>query len=339
MRSAPSNGKTPSVAAVVVNLNSGELLGRCLQSLADQTVKPAKTVVVDNGSSDGSVDGVEERFPGVEVLRLGENVGFARANNIAVEHAQGCAWVALVNPDAFPEPSWLETLVEAAAARQEYTFFASRLIVGSHGATLDGTGDFYHVSGWAWQRGHGQSVGQVDDPQGEEEVFAPCAAAALYRRDAFQAVGGFDESYFCYFEDIDLGFRLRLAGHRCLYVPQAVAIHLGASTSGRESDFAVYHAHRNLVWTYVKNMPTGLLFVYLPHHLFVNVLTLGWFSLRGHPGAIFRAKVDALLGLRRVLATRRDVQARRLVDAGEIRRALSRGVSGYLSAWRLARGA
>jgi GT2 family glycosyltransferase len=340
MRSAPSYGTTPSVAAIVVNLNSGELLGRSLQSLADQTVKPARTIVVDNGSSDGSLEGLEERFPGVEVLRLGENVGFARANNIAVEHVQDCEWVALVNPDAFPEPTWLERLDEAASARPEFGFFASRLIAGSHGTTLDGTGDFYHVSGWAWQRGHGQRVGQVDDdPQGEEEVFAPCAAAALYRRDAFQAVGGFDESYFCYFEDIDLGFRLRLAGHRCLYVPQAVAIHLGATTSGRESDFAVYHAHRNLVWTYLKNMPTGLLLLYLPHHLFVNVLTLGWFSLRGHPRAIFRAKLDALRGLRRVLATRRDVQARRLVEAGDIRRALSRGVSGYVSAWRLAREA
>ena len=111
------------------------------------------------------------------------------------------------------------------------------------------------MSGWAWQRGHGQRIGRVDDPEAAEEVFAPCAAAALYQRDAFQEVGGFDESYFCYFEDIDLGFRLRLAGHRCLYVPQAVALHLGAATAGRESDFAVYHAHRNLVWTYVKNMP------------------------------------------------------------------------------------
>jgi GT2 family glycosyltransferase len=330
---------TRSVAAVVVNLNSGKLLERCLRSLANQALKPARTIVVDNGSSDGSADGVEERFPGVEVLRLDENTGFARANNLAIDRAEGCEWVALVNPDAFPEPSWLEKLVEAAAAQPEYTFFASRLVDGVNGATLDGTGDLYHVSGWAWQRGHGQKVGEADDSQAAEEVFAPCAAAALYRREAFQEVGGFDESYFCYFEDIDLGFRLRLAGHRCLYVPQAVALHLGAATAGRESDFAVYHAHRNLVWTYVKNMPTGLLFLYLPHHLFVNALTLAWFSLRGHPRAIFRAKLDALRGLRRMLTTRRDVQARRRADAGDIRHAMARGVSGYVSAWRLARDA
>jgi GT2 family glycosyltransferase len=338
MDSGPSDRTTPSVAAVVVNLNSGELVGRCLRSLADQTLKPARTIVVDNGSSDGSVNGLEERFPGVEVLRLGENVGFARANNLAVERVEGCDWVALVNPDAFPRPSWLEELVAAGTTRPEYTFFASRLIDGRNGSTLDGTGDFYHVSGWAWQRGHGQRLGQADDPEAAEEVFAPCAAAALYQRDAFREVGGFDESYFCYFEDIDLGFRLRLAGHRCLYVPQAVALHLGAATAGRESDFAVYHAHRNLVWTYVKNMPTGLLVLYLPHHLFVNALTLAWFSLRGHPRAIIRAKLDALRGLRRIVAARRNVQARRRVDAGQIRRAMSRGVSGYVSAWRLARG-
>jgi GT2 family glycosyltransferase len=338
MRSAPLSGTTPSVAAIVVNLNSGKLLERCLQSLADQTLKPARTIVVDNGSSDGSVDGVEERFPGVEVLRFGENAGFARANNLAIERAEGCEWVALVNPDAFPEPAWLETLVDAAAARPEYTFFASRLIDGENGATLDGTGDFYHVSGWAWQRGHGQRVGKADDPRTAEEVFAPCAAAALYRRDAFQEVGGFDESYFCYFEDIDLGFRLRLAGHRCLYVPDAVASHQGAAIAGRESDFAVYHAHRNLVWTYVKDMPRGLLLLYLPHHLFVNALTLIWFSLRGHPRAIFRAKVDALRGLPQVIRARRRVQAQRRTQTADVRRAMARGVSGYVNAWRLARG-
>jgi GT2 family glycosyltransferase len=330
---------TATVAAVVVNLNSGELLERCLRSLGAQTLRPTKTIVVDNGSNDGSVDALEERFQEVEVMRLGKNVGFARANNLAVERTESYEWIALVNPDAFPEPTWLETLVEAAADHPEYAFFASRLVDAAHGTTLDGTGDFYHVSGWAWQRGHGQAIGRADDPKEPEEVFTACAAAALYAREAFQAVGGFDESYFCYFEDIDLGFRLRLAGHRCLYVPQAVAFHLGAATAGRESDFAVYHAHRNLVWTYVKNMPRGLILLYLPHHLFVNALTLGWFSLRGHPRAIFRAKLDALRGMRRVVAARRRVQAGRRVDASEIRRAMARGVSGYVSAWRLARDA
>lgn len=330
---------TPAVAAVVVNLNSGELLDRCLRALASQTLPPARTIVVDNGSTDGSADGLEERFPGVDVLRLGENTGFARANNLAVDRAEGCDWVALVNPDAFPEPSWLEQLVEAAAAHPEYSFFASRLVDASRPTILDGTGDFYHVSGWAWQRGHGQKVGQNGDPQAPEEVFSPCAAAALYRRDAFREVEGFDESYFCYFEDIDLAFRLRLAGHRCLYVPAAVAFHLGAATAGRESDFAVYHAHRNLVWTYVKDMPRGLLVLYLPHHLFVNALSLVWFSLRGHPSAIFRAKLDAMRGLPRILAARRRVQAQKRVDSREVRRAMARGLSGYVSAWRLARDA
>jgi GT2 family glycosyltransferase len=338
MRSAPSNGTAPSVAAIVVNLNSGGLLERCLHSLAGQKLRPARTIVVDNGSTDGSADGLEERFQEVEVVRLGENVGFARANNVAVARAEGCDWVALVNPDAFPEPDWLEQLVAAAAAKPEFTFFASRLVDETRRTTLDGTGDLYHVSGWAWQRGHGQEVGQPDDPPAPDEVFAACAAAALYRRDAFLEVGGFDESYFCYFEDIDLGFRLRLAGHRCLYVPEAVTYHVGAAIAGRESDFAVYHAHRNLVWTYVKGMPLRLLLLYLPHHLFVNALTLVWFSLRGHPGAILRAKRDALRGLPRALGSRRRVQAQRRVAAGEIRRAMARGVSGYVSAWRLARG-
>src|SRR5918999_4768417 len=137
---------TGSVAVVIVNWNSGVLLARCLTAVAAQTIRPARTIVVDNGSTDGSADELEQRFPGVEVLRLGENAGFARANNLAVDRAEGCEWVALLNPDAFPEPAWLEQLVEAAAAHPEFAFFASRLVNEARRTILDGTGDFFHVS-------------------------------------------------------------------------------------------------------------------------------------------------------------------------------------------------
>jgi GT2 family glycosyltransferase len=323
------------VAVVIVNRNAGALLAETLAHLARQTLAPARTIVVDNASTDGSLNGVDE---GIEVIRLVGNEGFAKANNVAVQRVEDCDWIALLNPDAFPEPTWLEELVRAEREHPEYAFFGSRLVDHGTPTLLDGTGDQYHVSGWAWQRDHGRPRVEVDETVAQE-IFGPSAAAALYRRDAFLEVGGFDERYFCYYEDVDLAFRLRLAGHRCLYVPSSAVRHVGAAIAGRESDFAVYHAHRNLVWTYVKNMPGPLVWLYLPHHLAVNVLALVWFSLRGHPGAIARAKRDALRSLPDYVRARRSVQAARRRSPRELRNAMARGLSGYLSAFRLARQA
>ena len=130
---------------------------------------------------------------------------------------------------------------------------------------LDGTGDAYHMSGLVWRMGHGMPVSS--DTGKDYEVFSPCAAVAFYRRSAMQKIGGFDEEYFCYVEDVDLGFRLRLAGFRCLYVPKSVAHHVGSgATGGQHSDFAAYHGHRNLVWTFVKDMPGILFWALLPLH-------------------------------------------------------------------------
>lgn len=150
--------------------------------------------------------------------------------------------------------------------------------------------------------GHSAPVASCTEPC--REVFSPCAAAALYRRSALRAVGGFDEDYFCYVEDVDLGFRLRLAGHKALYVPDAVVHHVGSGTTGgQHSDFAVYHGHRNLVWTFVKNMPGMLFWLLLLLHVMINLATILWFAVKGRGGVILRAKRDALLGLPRMCAS------------------------------------
>jgi GT2 family glycosyltransferase len=316
------------VAVVIVNLNGGELLVRALDALAAQTLAPARVIVVDNASTDGSADRLEERLPGTEVIRLRENVGFAAGNNIGVAAADDCEWVALLNPDAFPEPRWLATLLAAAEANPEFTFFGSRLLRAGAPEELDGSGDVLHVSGMAWRRNHGDPA--AGTALESEEVFSPCAAAALYLRDAFVGVGGFDEMYFCYFEDTDLSFRLRLAGHRCLYVPGAVVHHVGSAIAGVESDFTIYHSFRNLIWTWVKNTPRPLLWLYLPQHLLVNGLLLAAFAVRGRPGVILRAQRDAVRGLPRVLRERRLVQHMRRVESRELRRVMARGAGGYV---------
>src|SRR5512138_814980 len=146
----------------------------------------------------------------------------------------------------FLSQSGWKKLVVLAEAHQDTSSFSSRQLQANDPEFLDGAGDAYHVSGMAWRIGLGypvKSYGLMPT-----SLFSPCAAAAMYLREAFLDVGGFDEDFFSYFEDVDLGFRLQLKGYRCLYVPGAVVHHVGSASLGQRSDFAFYHSHRNLVW-------------------------------------------------------------------------------------------
>jgi len=293
-------------AVIIVNYNGKNFLDHCLDSLRCQTFSHFQIVVVDNASDDGSADGIEERFPDVEVIRSEKNIGFAAANNLAVKRVEGCKWIALLNPDAFVEPDWLLNLHHAAKENPQYSFFGSHMKQYGSPRCLDGTGDIYHLCGLAWRRDHGISEGQT--PRSMGEIFSPCAAAAMYRRDVFLDAGGFDESFFCYFEDVDLAFRLRLLDQRCLYVPSAKVEHVGSATTKQQSDFSVYHGHRNMVWAYVKNMPSSLFWKGLPQHIMANIAALLYFSLTGQAGPIFKAKWDALVGLGEIMEQRKFIQ-------------------------------
>lgn len=305
------------VTLVIVNWNGKQFLERCLSALIAQTVTPYEIILVDNASSDGSVE-IARRFPMVRLIALDRNMGFACGNNLAVSAAsKESEWIALINPDAFAEPRWLEALLAAADRNREFDVFGGKLVNATAPTLLDGAGDVYHVSGLVWRMSHGMPVSA--DTENEREVFSPCAAAALYRRSALHKVGGFDEDYFCYVEDVDLGFRLRLAGYRCLYVPQSVAHHVGSGTTGgQHSDFAMYHGHRNLVWTFVKDMPGILFWLLLPLHVLLNLVSITWFALCGRGGVVLRAKRDALLGLPMMWRKRREIQKGRVVSVGEI---------------------
>jgi GT2 family glycosyltransferase len=149
----------------------------------------------------------------------------------------------------------------------------------------------------------------------------------MYRTRALRAAGGFDEDFFCYLEDVDLGFRMRLLGHRCLQVPSAVVHHLGSATSGgQRGDFAVYHGHRNMVWTFFKNMPAGLFWAFLPLHVLVNLISLVVGFYRGQGNIMIQAKVDALAGIGAVWRKRKVIQSRRRASVLEILRVLDKRI-------------
>ena len=317
-----------TVGLVVVTYNSTREIERCLQAIYLQSRRPNRIVIADSGSADGTLRRVESICARiglvVELMPFADNVGFAVANNRAVEALDDCSLVALLNPDAFPEPGWLAALVDAAAAHPEAASFASRLMVAGTADTIDGAGDTFHVSGLAWRTGHRQPLSRVANALREEPVFSACAAAALYRREDWQRIGGFDQRFFCYAEDVDLGFRLQLIGRGCRYVPGAVAHHVGSAVSGVDSAFSVYHGYRNLEWTFLKDMPSALLWRYLPLHLVVVLAQAAWFGSKGRGGSLFRAKCDALRQLGAVLGDRRRVQASRVVSAKTLRTVLDR---------------
>jgi GT2 family glycosyltransferase len=306
----------PKVTVVIVNWNGEKFIERCLSALMNQTALPDEIILLDNASSDNSVR-IIQRFPAVKLIEFNENLGFAKGNNQAIRAASPTSeWVALLNPDAFVDPYWLENLLDATMSNPTYDAFGSQLISASNPLVLDGAGDTYHMSGLVWRKGHGLPVKVATKP---DEIFSPCAAAALYRKSVFSELGGFDEEYFCYVEDVDFGFRLRLAGYSSLYVPESIAYHMGsASSGGQHSDFCVYYGHRNLVWTFVKNMPGLLFWVLLPFHFAVNILTVFMFMMRGRSKVILRSKWDAIKGLRLMWKKRKVIQNNRKVSIMEI---------------------
>ena len=312
---------SPTIAVVIVNWNSGQYLEKCLQSLKVQTFMPARVLVVDNASTDGSMDGLEQRFKDWEFIHLDKNTGFAYANNLAVKQAGDCDWIAFLNPDAFAQPEWLENLIQAVSRFPDVKMFGSHML-GYENDLIDGTGDIYHVSGVAWRRDHGKK--SLEIKRGSGEIFSPCAAASLIFRDIFLEVGGFDEHFYCYNEDVDLGFRLRLIGHRCVYVSDAVIEHVGSGTTSRYSDFAIYHGQRNLVWSYFRNMPGLWFWVYLPQHILFGLVSLIWFCLKGKAGPIFKARWDAFKGLPRVWQLRKDTQNSKTVAGKKVVNAMNR---------------
>jgi len=293
-----------STSFIILAWNSAAHLPRCLASLAAQTTQDFEVIIIDNGSNDDATVALEEKYPQLtlRIERLTSNLGFAVANNIGARLARG-EWLALLNADAFPEPDWLEAML-AAAQRHPNAFFASCLLQANSPALLDGQGDVYHASGLAWRRNYNMPS-TLTPP--EDETFSACAAAAFYPTRAFLAAGGFDEDYFAYHEDVDLGFRLRLSGLKCFYIPEAVVHHVGSTSFGKRGERATYFGHRNLVWTYVKDMPGPLFWLFLPIHLAYMLVHLVYFTKIKQGHVIWKAKLDAWKEIGPILKKRKAI--------------------------------
>lgn len=308
------------VSVIIPNWNGKDLLGPCLESLHRQDFDDFETIVVDNGSTDGSVAFVRENFHRVTIISFAENRGFSVAVNAGIV-ASSSLYVALLNNDALVQPLWLKELVGALDANAEVGSVASKILFFSDPTSVNSAGDEFSWFGVAYQRRLAR--GDADLFNTPKFVFSACAAAALYRRELFENVGLFDETFFAYQEDVDLGFRSQLAGYRCLFVPTAIVYHKYHATSSRNSNLWFYLRERNKYFVLIKNLSAKLVLLCLPFILLQEVFSLFEAVWRGHLAAYCKASRDLWSYLPLMLRERRRIRKIQTVDDRYIRRIMS----------------
>jgi len=295
----------------ILNYGGRPLLDEALHSVTRQDFADYEVVVVDNGSADDSVGWLREHWPQARVVALEHNVGVTAALNVMVQAAGDAEFVALLNNDVELDPSWLAHLVETLRAHPQAAAAAGKLLRHSDRSVVDRVGDELQWSSACFGRGAGQADrGQFEDPG---EVFSAGGAAALYRAAALREVGPFDERFFAYLEDIDWGFRARLAGWGARYDPRALGLHHGGATLGEISPFSMYHLRRNQVWLVVKNYPLASLVRHAPAVALFNAVQIAGALRSPLAKVVLRAYRDALGGLPRMLLARRAIQRGRRV--------------------------
>ncbi len=319
MSASRQQSPAPWVRIVIVDYNAGAFLQTCVDALAAQTMPEFEAVIVDNGSTDPPISALNLPDGRFRIERPGGNMGFAAGSNFG---ARGSAspWLAMLNPDTRPWPDWLAELRAATERHPWARVFGSTQLDGTDPRLVDGFGDVLSVYGMAWRNLGGRPA--TDLPSGDREVFSPCAASALYATSLFDATGGFDESFFCYLEDVDLGFRLRLRGERCLQVRRAVVEHTASSITGRMSAFSVYHSYRNRLWLLAKTVPWPLLGPVLTACSVATAVALGRPRAKPYRGAALRGTWAGLKGLPCAFRARGKVQQQRITSTLETARML-----------------
>jgi GT2 family glycosyltransferase len=319
----------PLVSAIVVNWNGGAMLQDALASLFSQTWAALEVILVDNGSTDGSVEESERRFgEKLRVIRNAKNEGFARGNNAGFGAARG-EWVFLLNSDAACNPDVIAELMRFVADKPEVGQLACRVVRADEPSFFDSTGLLLYPDGVCRSRGwQERNLGQYDRA---EEVLAPHGCACALRKAMLDRIGGFDEDFFCYLEDLDLGVRGQLAGWKCWYVPSAEVRHKKSATAGNYSVFKAYHVERNRLYCLWKWMPRYLVFV---SPLFtLNRYAMQAYAVHTHQGLsadfvkeysaarlvplLIHARLAALYHLPRMLAKRRQIRNNRTITVRE----------------------
>lgn len=275
---------------VIPNYNGIKYIDGCLRSLYKGSVHP-EIILVDNGSTDGSLSLVKEKYPLVKVIEFAENTGFSKAVNAGIRMAR-TEYVLLLNNDTVSGQE-MTACLEKAMDDDPGIFSAGAKMISLHDRNkLDGAGDFYCALGWAYARGKDKPVDSYDK---EGRIFSACAGAAIYRRGLFDKIGYFDENHFAYLEDIDIGYRANIYGYPNKYAPQAEVFHAGSAVSGsRHNEFKVKLSARNSIYLIYKNMPFLQIIINFPLLLAGYLIKFLFFSLKGMGGAYGKGLLEGI---------------------------------------------
>lgn len=249
------------VTIVIPNYNGKHFMEPCLASLEKQSTKDFRILIVDNASSDGSIEYMKENYPEIDVIALDKNYGFSKAVNVGIQNSK-TPYVILLNNDTTVDEHYVEEMVHAIEQSPRIFSVSSKMIQMYHPDLIDSAGDLYTLVGWGICRGAGRPISNYTEA---DEIFTACAGAAIYRRSAFRKIGYFDENHFAYLEDIDIGYRAKIFGYKNMYCPTALVYHVGSGTSGSKYNaFKVKLSARNNIYLNYKNMPLAQLIINAP---------------------------------------------------------------------------
>jgi GT2 family glycosyltransferase len=321
----------PLVSIIIVNCNGRGFLQGCLESIFNQSCSDFEIIFIDNGSTDDSVQYVKEKFPDVIIIENRENLGFARANNQGIAIAKG-KYIALLNNDTVVDREWIKSLLaKAESSSEKVGMWAGKILSMQEPGKIDSVGGLM-ISPDGIAKGRGrleEDVGQYDN---DDEVFIPSACAALFKKEMLDEIGLFDEDFFAYCEDTDIGLRARLAGWRTVSVPKAVVYHYYSGTTGKYTSMKAYLVERNHVWLAVKNFPLSRLLFFPFYTIWRDMFQVYGILLKRGAGGRFvedfsgarlfiilvKTFWSALGGIPMMARKRHSVQAKRAVSKKEI---------------------
>ncbi|MBN1102790.1 MAG: glycosyltransferase family 2 protein [Deltaproteobacteria bacterium] len=325
---------SPVVSVIILNWNGKRYLSACLDSLRAQTLRDVEVIVVDNGSVDGSVEFIETHYGDrVHLIALPQNRGFAGGNNVGIGQARG-RYVALLNNDIEAHPEWLANLVSCMEHGPQIGMVGSKVLNFCRRDEIDNTGHLMYPDGL--NRGRGRLERDTGQYDGQREILFPSGCAALYRRKMLEEIGGFDETFFAYGDDADIGLHGRLLGYDAVFCPEAVVYHRYSGTVGSYSAMKAFHVERNRIWILLKYFPVSSIvtspfytlarFALHAYGIFTGRGAAGRFATNASIGrlvrTILRAYASAIRGLPGVLRRRKRIVRHRKLTGGEFRKLL-----------------
>ncbi len=326
---------SPLVSIIIVNWNGKHLIEECIESLRNQTFRDFEVIVVDNGSTDGSSEFIKNSFPEVKLVLLSSNKGFAGGNNAGIKIAKG-KYIALLNNDTKADPRWLENIVEIANSTPDAGMWASKILSYYKTDTIDNVGLLIYKDGIA------RGKGRLEQDNGQynivTEAFVPSGCAALYRKEMLDKIGLFDEDFFAYADDVDIGLRGRIAGWKCLYVPNAIVYHKYSASSSSYSALKAFLVERNRIWILLKYFPCDMILV-SPYFTLKRMLImfLGAITGKGASGKfsrnysffyaiyiLLKAWCSAILYLPKIIRQRKQISGIKKITNRELRKLINK---------------